>query len=325
MRQNVMKCILAAEAAACVAFCLLRRGFSWLFTGIAAFPFEQAGWGLRKLSLSGGVGNTAAVILYGIFSLAPALAWLFLKKRKRNLRIDLVLPGLSVLLFAVNYYMVNPGLLPSRIPGTGKWMLGCTFYSVLFGYLVIRMLEVYREVDAEKLQRGLKGLLWFLNMVFVYAIFGQCLEDTLLAAGNLQSTDGGIWMEGFVYGGKTAGIAYLFLGLRYIVNILPYVFDMGIIFLGGHVLDALNRDRYSDESIALVKRLAGFCQGALAVTVMANAVFNLLQCLFCGSLSDVSIVIRLPVVSIIFVLAVLLFSRYLCEEQKLKQEHDLII
>ena len=325
MKQNVMKCILAAEAAACVAFCFLRMGFSWLFSGIAAFPFEQAGWGLRKLSLSGEAGNAAAVILYGIFSLIPALVWLFLKKQRRELRVDLVLPGLSVLLFIVNYYMINPSLLPSRVPGTGKWVLGCTFYSVLFGYLVIRTLEVYREVDAGKLQRGLKGLLWFLNMVFVYAICRQCLEDTLLAAGNLRGTYGGMLMEGFVSGGEPTGAAYLFLVLRYIVNILPYVFDMGIVFLGGYVLDALNRDRYSDESIALVKRLAGFCQRALAITVMANAVFNLLQCLFSGSLSDISIVIRLPVLSIIFVLAVLLFSRYLCAEQKLKQEHDLII
>lgn len=126
MRQNVMRYILAAEAAACVAFCFLRTGFSWFFSGIAAFPFEQAGWGLRKLSLSGGAGNAAAVILYGIFSLVPAMVWLFLKNQRRELRVDLVLPGLSVLLFIVNYYMVNPGLLPSRVPGTGKWMLGCT-------------------------------------------------------------------------------------------------------------------------------------------------------------------------------------------------------
>lgn len=325
MRQSAMKYILVAEAAACVAFSFLRMGFSRIFSGIAAFPFEQVGWGLRKLSLSGGAGNAAAVVLYGIFSLIPALAWLFLRRRKKDLQVDFVLPGLSVLLFIMNYYMVNPGLLPSRVPGTGKWMLGCTFYSVLFGYLVIRMLAVYREVDSEKLQRGLRGLLWFLNVVFVYAIFGKCLEETLLAVRDLQGTDSGMLVEGVISEGEPVGAACLFLGLRYIVNILPYVFDMGIVFFAGRMLDALDRDRYSDESIMLVKRLAGFCQTALSATVMANAVFNLLQCLFCGSLYNVNIVIQLPVLSIIFVLAVLLFSRYLHEEQKLKQEHDLII
>ena len=324
MGKCMMKYVLAAEAAACVAFCFLQIRFSGIFTEAAAFPFEQVGWGLRRLSLSGGAGNVAAVILYVLFSLIPMGVWLFLKRRRKLLKADLALPGLAALLFIVNYYMVNPGLFASRVPGTGKWMLGCTFYSVLLGYLVIRFLAVYREVDAGKLQRGLRGLLWFLAAVLVYAIFGQRLGDALEAFRGLPGTGGGM-PDAFMPEGEGMGFAFAFLALRYIVNILPYGFDLGIIFYAVRLLAALEDDRYSEESVALVARLATFCRRALEATVAADAVFNILQCLFCGRLDKTDIVIHIPVLSVVFVLAALLLAQYLREDQKLKQEQDLII
>jgi len=172
-RMRRMKGILVVEAVGCVIFCLLRGEAPGVFSGVAAFPFEQVGWGLRLLSLSGWAGNAAAVVLYSLISLIPLLVWLVLKRKRRHLPVDFVLPGLSLLLFVVNYYMINPGLPGPWISGSGKWLLGCTFYSVLFAYLVIRLLAVYREVDAEKMQRGLQGLLWVLSAVLIYIIFGK--------------------------------------------------------------------------------------------------------------------------------------------------------
>ncbi len=325
MRRHAMRCFLAAEAAACVVLCFLRMHVFWMFSEIAAFPFEQVGWGLRLLSLSGWAGNAAAVVLYSLISLIPLLVWLVLKRKRRHLPIDFVLPGLSLLLFIVNYYMINPGLPGPWISGSGKWLLGCTFYSVLFAYLVIRLLAVYREVDAEKLQRGLQGLLWVLSAVLIYIIFGKCLDDVLTTADTIQSADSGILSGRLTFGEEHTGIFCLFLGLRYIVNVLPYVFDLGIAFMTGRILTVLNDDRYSDEAMARINHLAVFCQRALGITVMSNAAFNLLQCLFCGSLRKIDMVVQIPVMSVIFVLTALLFSRYLHEEQKLKREHDLII
>lgn len=325
MKRKGMTYILTAEAAACVVFCMLQMNFSGSFSSLAAFPFEQTGCVLRYLSLSGKTGNISAIILYITLSLIPCLVWLILKKKEMLLGIDHILPGISVLLFLVNYYMINPGLFISGIPGMGKWMLGCTFYSVLSGYLVIRILFFCRRAEPEKLQAVLQGLLCFLNMVFVYLIFGQNLGSLLKSIQNVQNVNSGIAMDGLLFEAGGLGMTYLFFSFGYLVNILPYVFDIGIIFLSVRLLAALKADRYSEESAALADRLAGLCTKALCITAAADVAFNVLQVLFHGSLYQMDIEIHVPVISIVFVLAILLFARYMHEDQKLKQEHDLII
>ena len=75
--------------------------------------------------------------------------------------------------------MINPGLLSTGVPGTGKWSLGSTFYSVLLGYLLIRILLHYKNAGTEKLQKGLWFLLGTVSVVLVYGIFGQELGGLL--------------------------------------------------------------------------------------------------------------------------------------------------
>lgn len=145
MKEKHLLTLLSIEAAACVLFCILQRSVSGFFSTIVAFPFEQLGEGLRALSLSGGAGNAAAILFYVLLSLIPAGIWLILKKKQKAMPIDFTLFLLSVLLFVVLYYMINPGLMGFAVPGTGKWSLGSTFYSVLLGYLLIRALLKYRN------------------------------------------------------------------------------------------------------------------------------------------------------------------------------------
>lgn len=327
MRQIGMKWVLGVEAVVCVVFCLLQVNFPGVFSSAAAFPFEQIGMGLRTLSLSGKGGNVAAIVLYVLAGMIPALVWLGLRRKRAARRIDLLLPGMSVLLFVVNFYMVNPGLFLTSVPGTGKWMLGSVFYSVLSGYLIVRVLMYCREAEPERLQKGLQGLLWFLNVVFVYIVFGDCLSDFFEAVKSVQAGNSGSYAKEFlsVSWAEGMGLTWLFLGLHYTVTVLPCLFDMGIVFLSMRMLTALGNDRYSDESVEMSGRLAGFCGKALVFTVGAEVVFNLLQLVFRSRLYKMDIMIHVPVLSIIFVLAALLFARYVQEEQQLKREHDLFI
>jgi len=82
--------VLILEVIACIAFCLLQMHFSTLFSTMIAFPFEQIGWCLRTLSLSGPAGNIAAIIIYIAVSLIPCAAYCFLKRKHRTCSIDLV-------------------------------------------------------------------------------------------------------------------------------------------------------------------------------------------------------------------------------------------
>ena len=270
MKKRGMPLILTAEAAACVVFCFLRTSFFGGFTSLAAFPFEQAGYVLREMSLSGTAGNAAAIVLYLTLGLLPCLAWLLLKKQGRLLAVDHLLPALSVLLLAVIYYMVNPGLIVSAVPGTGKWLLGCTFYSALSGYLVIRVLAVCRNARPETLESVLQGLLGFLKMVFVYLIFGQNLDRLLNSLRDMGNVSSGLYADGAAQGAQSVGLTCLFFGLGYLVDVLPYAFDLGIVFLAGRLLAALKADRWGDAAAELADRLAGFCAKALGITAGAD-------------------------------------------------------
>lgn len=155
MKERHLFTLLSVEAAACVLFCILQRSLSGLFSTLIAFPFEQIGAGLRVLSLSGAVGNVVAIILYMLLGLIPAGIWGFLHWRKKSEPLDIMLLVISALLFVTLYYMINPGLLSTGVPGTGKWSLGSTFYSVLLGYLLIRILLHYKMQE----RRNCKGAL----------------------------------------------------------------------------------------------------------------------------------------------------------------------
>ena len=120
MKERHLFTLLSVEAAACVLFCILQRSLSGLFSTLIAFPFEQIGAGLRVLSLSGAVGNVVAIILYMLLGLIPAGIWGFLHWRKKSEPLDIMLLVISALLFVTLYYMINPGLLSTGVPGTGK-------------------------------------------------------------------------------------------------------------------------------------------------------------------------------------------------------------
>lgn len=325
MKRNWFYAVLAAEAIVCILLGLLQKEFPGMFTAIAAFPFEQVGLGLRRLSLSGAAGNVLAIILYGLFSLLPCGIYVMLRRKHREKPVDVLLPGMSVLLFAVNYYMVNPGLLQTGQTGAGKWLVGSVFYSVLFGYLVLRLLCVYRKAQIRKLQQGLYVLLGFLNMIFVYAVCGQEFSALLTAIQTVQDGNSAFAMDGNLLFASPLTFTWVFLVLRFLVNALPYLLDIAVVFLAARVLKELEEDRYSQEAVTAVQKLADFCALSLGIAVSVEMAFNVLQFLCSGRLYQMDFTVYIPVVPVVFVLAVLLLAKYVREDQKLKQEHDLFI
>ena len=325
MKEKHLLTLLSIEAAACVLFCILQRSVSGFFSTIVAFPFEQLGEGLRALSLSGGAGNAAAILFYVLLSLIPAGIWLILKKKQKAMPIDFTLFLLSVLLFVVLYYMINPGLMGFAVPGTGKWSLGSTFYSVLLGYLLIRALLKYRNTGAKKLQEGLWLLLGAVNIVLVYGIFGQELGSLLLNLETVQKGNTGITLSDGFFAYSDLNTTYLFLFLRFVIRILPYVLNIIIVFLARRLLTAMREDLYREESVKTAEKLARFCMWTLIVTIGLDAGFNLLQLFFQRQLYQMDYVVTVPVFSLAFVLAVLLFARYIREMQRLKADNDLFI
>ena len=87
----------------------------------------------------------------------------------------------------------------------------------------------------------------------------------------------------------------------------------------------MKEDLYQEESIKLAEKLSHFCMWTLVATIGLDAAFNLLQLFFQSSLYQLEYVVTIPVFSLAFVLAVLLFARYIREMQRLKEDNDLFI
>lgn len=322
MRRGVFYGVLGIEAALCVILRILQVSFSSAFSAAMAFPFEQIGLGLRTLSLSGGPGNAAAIAVYIVVSLLPAAALLILRKKRGLYAEDGLLAVLSAVLFAVLYLMINPGIIDSMTnvaagQSIGKAMLGVTVYSVLCGYIVLRVLRLFSDGSAPKLERYMSVMLHLLCVLFVYVIFSACFGGMLDSIASLRA--GNIGNEHLL------GASYFFLVLQLVVDALPYLMDVFVVFAALGLLREMQTDRYSAETVAAAERMSRLCSIALAATVLSNIGFNLLQLLFAKSLMTLNSLVQIPVFSITFVLAALLLTRFVTENKQLKDDNDMFI
>ena len=292
---------------------------------ILNFPLEQIGWGLRQLSLSGGVGNVVAILLFLFVGVLPCGVFLLLKKKGKALFIDWMLVGLSVVLLLVLYYMINPGLLPVPIIGS-KMLLGSAFYSVLIGYLVLRVIVGNRYVDTMVLQKSLCMMLYVVMFLFAWSVvieFFINLPATiqLVKEGNATT---GIMMDGFL-DEPDLTLTYAFLAMQSIVNALPNGLGAVAMFFCIRVLKELLRDAYSERAQILIKRLIRYCKISLVVVVLSGMVLNLMQIMLAHLLYQVNVQIDIPIFSILFFLVIHLMARYIEENQKWKMENELFI
>lgn len=322
MKHRLFRGLLAAEALACVLLCLLKVSLADAFSTTIAFPLEQIGMGLRALSLSGGFGNAIAVALYALISLLP-IGILFILAKRRKLHIeDWLLALLSAVLFGVLYLLLNPGFITKVLgaaaqPPVGKAILGGMVYSLIVGYVILRVLRLFTVGSVEKLERYMSIMLGALNVLFVFLAFGACFSDLLSALASLRAGNSG--------NEHLLGASYVFLALQYLVSALPYILDVVVIFAALRLLDAMRKERYSAASVEAAGRMSRLCAIALTITILANIAFNLLQLLFAKSLMVMNHSVQIPVMSILFVLAALLLTRFVMESKRLKDENDAFI
>jgi hypothetical protein len=121
------------------------------------------------------------------------------------------------------------------------------------------------------------------------------------------------------------GASYVFLVLQYLVNALPYMLDIVVVFAALRLLDEMRNERYSAAAVAAAGRMSRLCAVALTITILSNIAFNLLQLLFASSLMVMNHSVQIPVLSILFVLAALLLTRFVMESKQLKDENDAFI
>jgi len=322
MKRKVYQRMLLLEAILLLLFFLLKANLPELFSSLMAFPFEQIGKGLRELSLSGGSGNILALVLYFLISLIPVMVLIDRYRKKRVKQEDFLLVILSGVLFAALYYIINPsktGIFFGSTTGfaAGKAFLGGSVYSVLVAYLALKALRVFAGAQKEQVQKYLIFLLGFINTIFVFNVFG------VIFGSYLETRKG--FVEGNTFPGQELFLSEVFLVLQYLVSALPYLLSIFIVFHLMNFIDEMRKDRFSEEVLVQATRLTKQSIGLIAITVLSNMVIHLLQLLLINELREIHVTLVIPLLPLIFVLAVLLYTQLVKENRSLKEDNDLFI
>jgi len=308
--------LLSALAVACIILVLSPAAMPDALPFIMAFPFAQIGRGLRALSLPGGVGNIIAIVLYVVFCLVPMIPLPLIRNKKAE---DVLLPVISIVLFVVMYFMINPGITRvAAIAGPMEQVLYSSIvYSLLIAYGVIRVLRLFDSATPHRLGRYMGVMLHLLNIIFIFAAFGLTFAQMLAAFEALRA--------GNTIPGQQLSATYVFLALQHIVRALPYVLNVWVVLAVQRLLAALTADPYSKETLLAAKLVSRVCVVVLTVSVLAAAGFNLSQLIFVDLLHVVNSNLNFPVTSVLFVLGALLLTRYIAENKQIKDENDMFV
>lgn len=319
MKNKMPGVLLAIYALICAALAFFGLG-DGLVGGALAFPFALLGSGLRSMSLSGGAGNICATVIYVIFCLLPVFGGLIKLKRKTWSGKDWLLVLLSGAMFGVMYMMINPGLLGSwgnQGQTVMKSVLGGACWSFFIGWLVLSLLRDLESHGRERVQRWMRVLLWALAAYFVTVAFGSGLGDMIQSIRHVRMGNTGRLAE--------LGTSYLVIGLQFVSGALGNVLSALTALRGAELLEAMNRDRYSQETVEMAEALGCFCVRCLQITVIFSIFFNIAQLVLIKGLALVSVSVNIPLVSVAFVLAMMMLARFLRENKDLKDDNDMFI
>lgn len=278
-----------------------------------ALPFTLLGKGLRLLSLSGTVGNIAAIILYLLVALLPLL----FKLRKSWSAEDTLLVVCSALLLYVVYYMINPALRPMILQNNvGDVILSGAVYSTLLSWAVIKLLHRCDSMESAEIYHALRIFLAVCAAEFALAIaagFGNCRAD--IAAISAANTMPGLDLTP----------TFIFVYLDFAVTALEYGLIIRMLLLAIKLLQELSTDAYSSTCTQTAETLSLWCRRSLILVTAACTAIQIAQLLFTPSLHDIAVEFRLPAVSMAIAFALLALTRLLRQGRSIKEDNDLFI
>jgi hypothetical protein len=289
------------------------------FMRVFAFPFAQLGGLIRWLSLHSAGGNIAAWVLYIALCLVPVglVMGAARQRARRGTRLDIQfifrahdsLGGvLSILLFAVMYFNINPGALPQSLlifpQVVGQIMLGVTVWSVILAWGVIAFAGRIQAASESALFRSM-GMAAYALLV----LFGAVVVQRLWGVPRLLQE-----------GDAAARFFALLVG---IAQILPPVMNVLIILAGIALIRAMSAGAaFSGDVTGKAQVLSRRAVWALGVTVLSGAGINILQLALAARLTDINVNIDLPLTEIFFALGALMLARFFAAAQSLSDENE---
>jgi hypothetical protein len=306
---------------------------------ILSKPFDWIGNLLRWLSLSSSIGNLFAFVCYILISLIPMI-YLATVRRKVGIRkVDILLPVISIYLFYMLYEFINPGLMLQRVPQVlsdtsilplMKLTFSIIFYSLLLGYLIIRMVGSLAEGGAEDhmqfLCRGLRKILFAVSVVYTFYIGYFATFQMFTGIGKYVVTDPAIQpIYSPVIFPNSSVVDQFMAILTYFLQCLPIIYSILILIYGITLLNGMTLHHMKEEEFRAAEQLSNISRKTVYVTVFSNLTINIVQFLLTKQLSDTMFHMEIILTPLIIAFSAMILSGYFKETKELQEENEMII
>lgn len=314
MKRKTLILILILEAALIAGLVYLSRQYPAWFTSVWSIPMEQIAGGLKALSGTGAFGNGLALAILAGIALIPVIFALRYPRGRETLAERITLAVMAPVVLIVLWNMIHPGNVRPEAAGADAFLqvvraaLSLIIWSVVILFVVLRLIRLFRAGKREQLLRYFRILLAVSCIAFTAE-----LAVTLMNAVLAPAADGSRSAQDII-----AGIFRLAVGL------VPLVFDIVILI---RVMDLIRiAETEEQEGLAeTAKRVSGISCIALAVSTGLCALQHVVQLLLMPGLTNLNVTVDIPVVSIVFVAVILLFTRLLVENRQLREDNSLFI
>ena len=314
MKRKTLILILILEAALIAGLVYLSRQYPAWFTSVWSIPMEQIAGGLKALSGTGAFGNGLALAILAGIALIPVIFALRYPRGRETLAERITLAVMAPVILIVLWNMIHPGNMRPEAAGADAFLqvvraaLSLIIWSVVILFIVLRLIRLFRAGKREQLLRYFRILLAVSCMAFTAE-----LAVTLMNAVPAPAADGSRSAQDII-----AGI------FRLAAGVVPLVFDIVILM---RVMDLIRiAETEEQEGLAeTAKRVSGISCIALAVSTGLCALQHVVQLLLMPGLTDLNVSVDIPVVSIVFVAVILLFTRLLVENRQLREDNSLFI
>ncbi len=245
----------------------------------------------------------------------------------------------------------------------GYGAFGAIVYSSVLGYLVLKLIRKFNSAEQKSMCKWLNVLLCGLNIILMVnmvlglegllATIKSVNENNYDEFADVYSSINEDWnldiqgdayeslmdsevaqdlgFAGYEYQGlgldvnELVRLTCIFLILRYIVSIIPYITAIVIIVMVQKFLGEYGKSGVSDETVVLGNKVSDVAIKAAIISVLTNIGFNILQMIFFRDLLDTYTKVELPMISLIFILAMPLITKLITTSKEIKEENEMFV
>ncbi|MBQ4283448.1 MAG: hypothetical protein IJB96_05915 [Lachnospira sp.] len=288
-----------------------------IITYVLRMPFELISQNLRKLSMGSDAGNVVAWIFFVLIGLVP-IAILAIKCARHHVKLeDGMLIIISALIYQVLYMLINPGLYFQMIQDVRMYevqSLGACIvaYSAIAVYLIMKLIRFIYDDNKKALKRSLAILVCVLS-IFVFCEMIVDSYESIKGIKILFTDDADILIK--------LGVTVLDIA----DNVVYGITFIAVFIYAYRFLKEFIDGGFTEDLVVRAKTLQRASVIFIVGNILVNMCYNVVQLLAGRYLNDTSVVVMIPTFEIICLVFVVLITKLIADNKKLKEENELFV